>query len=127
MSFRDMIKKYFSGRAETSEEHVDTTLRPRYYKTTKDKGMATLENLFDNSQAYILNSTSKDHGEITLLRVKGKKAFVVLTVVMISPYRTSVDISFNTESILPFDFGYSTREIQRLYETINKELTLIDK
>lgn len=125
MSFRQTLRKYFSNHAETRDEHVDPTLKTRYYKTTKDRGLAALENLFNNSQTYKLNSISKDHGEISVLKTKGKKAFIVATVIMVKPFQTAVDFSFTTESLLPFDFGYSTREIQKLYELVNKELTLI--
>lgn len=127
MSFKQTLKKYFGNRAETRDEHVDPTLHTRYYKTTKEKGLDTLENLFNNSQTYKMNSISKDHGEISLLKIKGKKAFIVATVIMVKPYRTAIDLSYNTESLIPFDFGSSTREIQKLYELINKELTLISK
>lgn len=127
MSFKQTLRKYFSNRAETRDEHPDPTLQTRYYKTTKDRALDALENLFRNSQTYKLNSISADHGEISLIKVKGKKAFIVLTVIMVKPFQTAVDFSYNTESLLPFDFGYSTREVQKLYELINKELTLITK
>ena len=127
MSFKQTLRKYFSNRAETRDEHDDVTLHTRYYKTTKDRGLDALENIFRKSQTYKVNSVSKDHGEMSLLKTKGKKAFIVVTIIMVKPFRTAIDISYNTESLLPFDFGYSTREIQKLYELINKELTLIDK
>lgn len=126
MSFKQTIKKYFGNRAETRDDHVDPTLRTRYYKTTKDRALNALEDLFRNSNTYKLNSISTDHGEISLVKKKGKKAFIVLTVIMVKPFQTAIDFSYNTESLLPFDFGYSTREIQKLYELINKELPLLD-
>lgn len=127
MSFRQTLKKYFSNHAETSDNHSDPTLKTKYYKTTKDRGLDALENLFNNSQTYKVNSISKDHGEISVIKTKGKKAFIIITVIMVRPYQTAVDFAFTTESILPFDFGYSTREIQKLYELVNKELPLIEK
>lgn len=126
MSFVQKLKKFFGNRAETREDHVDNTLQTRYYKTTKDRGMDALENLFKNSQTYKLNSISKDHGEISLLKTKGRKAFIVVTVIMVKPFQTAVDFSVSSESILPFDFGYSTKLIQELYTLVNKELTLIE-
>jgi hypothetical protein len=126
MSFRQTLRKYFGNRAETREDHVDATLKTRYYKTTKDRGLDTLENLFKNSQTYKLNSISKDHGEISLLKPKGRKAFIVVTVIMVKPFQTAIDFSVSSESIIPFDFGYSTKLVQNLYELINKELTLIE-
>jgi len=127
VSFGQKIRKFFGNRAETREEHVDKTLQTRYYKTTKDRALDSLENLFRNSQTYKLNSISKDHGEISLLKTKGRKAFIVVTVIMVKPFQTAVDFSVSSESILPFDFGYSTKLIHELYDLINKDLPLIDK
>src|SRR5690625_198304 len=125
MKFSQKLRKYFSKRAETRDDHYDKTLHTNYYRTTKDRGLETLENFFKNSQDYQFNSISKEHGEISVLKTKGKKAFIVATVIMVRPYRTAVDFSVSTESIIPFDFGYSSRLIQQLYEDINKELELI--
>jgi len=127
VSFRQTLRKFFGNRAETREDHVDKTLQTRYYKTTKDRALDSLENSFKNSQTYKLNSISKDHGEISLLKTKGRKAFIVVTVIMVKPFQTAVDFSVSSESILPFDFGYSTKLIQELYELVNKDLPLIDK
>lgn len=125
MSFGQKLRKYFGKHAETRDHHPDVTLQTNYYKTTKDRGLTTLENLFKSSQTYRLNSISEDHGEISVIKTKGKKAFIVATVIMVRPYRTAVDFSVSTESILPFDFGYSTRLIHKLYDQVNKELELI--
>lgn len=125
MSFRNTIGKYLNNHAETSEKHWDKPLQTHYYKTTKDKGMSTLENFFNNAQKYEIHSISKAHGEISVNVKKGKKAFIVATVIMVRPYQTAIDFSVTTESVLPFDFGYSSKLIQQLYEQINKELTLI--
>lgn len=127
MSFKDTLKKYLGNKAETRDEHYDETLQTRYYKTTKDRALNTLQDLFRNSDTYKVNSISEDHGEISLLKKKGKKAFIVVTVIMVRPMRTAIDFSYNTESGLPFDFGYSTRQIQKLYELLDTELTLTDK
>lgn len=126
MSFGQKLKKFFGNRAETREDHVDKTLQTRYYKTTKDRALDALENMFKNSQTYEVNSISKDHGEISLLKPKGRKAFIVVTVIMVKPFQTAIDFSVSSESIIPFDFGYSTKLIQELYTLVNKDLTLID-
>ncbi|SET44375.1 hypothetical protein SAMN05216389_111115 [Oceanobacillus limi] len=127
MAFRHTVSKYLNNHAETSENHWDSTLQTKYYKTTKDKAMAALENIYKNAPNYEINSISQDHGEISLHVKKGKKAFIVVTVIMVRPYQTAIDFSVTTESLLPIDFGYSTKLIQRLYEQINKDLPLIDK
>lgn len=127
LTFGQRLRKFFGNRAETREEHVDKTLQTRYYKTTKDRALDALENLFRNSQTFELNSISKDHGEISLLKSKGRKAFIVVTVVMVKPFQTAVDFSVSSESILPFDFGYSSKLILELYDLIGKDLPSIDK
>ncbi|WP_373893030.1 cytosolic protein [Virgibacillus natechei] len=125
MSFRGTVNKYFNNHAETNENHEDTALQTHYYKTTKDKGMSMLENFFTNSDIYKVNSISKEHGEISVLIKKGRKAFIVATVIMVRPYHTAIDFSVTTESVLPFDFGYSTKVIHHLYKSINNDLPLI--
>lgn len=126
MKFRDKLGKYLGKHAETRDDHVDPTLITRYYRTTKIRGLKTLEELFSNSKVYKFNSLSESHGEISLIKQKGKKAFIVITVIMVRPNKTAVDFSVTTESLLPFDFGYSSRLIQTLYEQVNKELYRAD-
>lgn len=126
MKFKHKLAKYFGKHAETRDDHVDPTLVTRYYRTTKRRGMKSLTDLFSKSDVYKVNSISEDHGEISLLKRKGKKAFIVMTVIMVRPNETAVDFSVTTESLLPFDFGYSSRLIQDLYEIVNKELHKVD-
>ncbi|MFD2046289.1 cytosolic protein [Ornithinibacillus salinisoli] len=127
MAIRHKVSKYLNNHAETSETHWDPALQSKYYKTTKDKALAALESLFNSSQKYEINSISKEHGEISLHVKKGKKAFVVITVIMVRPYQTAIDFSVTTETLIPIDLGYSTKLIQQLYQQVNKELPLIDK
>ncbi|GGB27706.1 cytosolic protein [Virgibacillus dakarensis] len=126
MSLKNIIVKYFNNHAETSENHHDTTLQTHYYKTTKDKGLQMVEEYFSKSGAYQVNSVSKEHGEISAYVKKGRKAFIIVTIIMVRPYQTAIDFSVTTESLLPFDFGYSTKLIQRLYNEFNKTFPLID-
>lgn len=127
MSLRNTLSKYFNNHSESREEHWDPSLQTHYYKTTKDKGMQMLENLFRNSPSYEINSISKEHGEISVNVKKGKKAFIVATVIMVRPYQTAIDFSVTTESVMPIDFGYSFKLIQKLYEQTDKELPIIRK
>lgn len=121
------MAKYFSNHAETRENPSDPELRSRYYKTTKDKALTMLEDFFGNQQLFELNAISKEHGEISVYTRKGRKAFVIATVIMVRPFQTAIDFSVTTESILPFDFGYSNKLIQQLYAQIDKELPKIDQ
>ncbi len=127
MAFRNTISKYFSNHAETHDNHWDTSLQTHYYKTTKEKALQVLENMFEQSSKYEVHSISKEHGEISVQIKKGKKAFIIVTVIMVRPYQTAVDFSVTTESALPMDFGYSTKVIQQLYGEINKALPFITK
>ncbi|WP_010532424.1 hypothetical protein [Lentibacillus jeotgali] len=126
MSFRQTIARYFSDHAETNDVHIDESLQTHYYKTTGEKGLNILENLFQNNSKYHINAVSKDRGEISATIVKGKKAFIVATVIMVRPYRTAIDFSVTTESMLPIDFGYSYRLMQQLYTYVDRELPLVD-
>ncbi|HLQ70181.1 MAG TPA: cytosolic protein [Bacillota bacterium] len=127
MSFRQKLAKYLNNHAETQDNHIDTTLETRYFKTTKDKAMISLESFFKNGQGYELNAISNEHGEISVLKKKGKKCFIVVTVIMVRPFNTAIDLSVTTESFWPFDFGYSTRLIHQLYNDIQKEIPIIEK
>lgn len=127
MSFRQIIAKYFSDHAETNDVHMNPSLQTHYYKTTGEKGLTLLENLFQNDPKYRINAMSKEHGEISATIVKGKKAFVVATVIMVRPYRTAIDFSVTTESVLPFDFGYSHKVVQQLYTYTDQKLPPIDR
>lgn len=125
MSFSQKLGQFFSNRSETNDKHWNESLQTRYYKTTKDKAMSTVENVLGNTQRFEVNFISKDHGEINIGIKKGKKAFIIATIVMVKPYQTAIDFTVTTESIIPIDFGYSRKVISELYEQINKELTLI--
>ncbi|MFC4556650.1 cytosolic protein [Virgibacillus kekensis] len=127
MSFRQFVAKYFGNHAETSERHEDPSLKTQYYKTTKDRGLDYLEKLFNNDERYKVNAISREHGEVSAYITKGKRAFIVGTVIMVRPYRTAIDFSVTTESGMPFDFGYSTKVIQQLYQQTGKELTRLDE
>lgn len=124
MSVKQTLTKYLGNHAETRDNHEDPSLQTHYYKTTKDKALAKLEEIYTKSQHYSVHSTSKEHGEISLYY---KKTFIIATVISVRPYNTAIDFSVTTESVLPFDFGNSTRMINQLYQEINKELPYIEK
>lgn len=126
MSFKATLARIFTNHAETRDHHEDDQLRTRYYKTTKDRGLKFLEEYFLQSKDFSLNALSKEHGEISVISTKGKKVFIVATVIMVRPYHTAIDFSVTTETLIPIDFGYSNRLIQKFYEDINKEFPLVD-
>jgi len=124
MSLRHFMNKYFSNQQETKDKHWDQLLKTRYYKVTKEEGFETLKNMVENSPDFEMNAISKEHGELSFY-IKGRKIFIVATVIMIRPYQTAIDFAATFEGLIPFDFGYSRRLISQLYERLNKELTPI--
>ncbi len=126
MSVKQVIGKYLNNHAETSENHWDSSLQTHYYKTTKDKGIQVIEEFFKQSSAYEVNAVSKELGEMSVSLKKGRKAFIIVTIIMVRPYQTAIDFSVTTESVIPFDFAYSTKLIQRLYKEFNERLPLLD-
>ncbi|WP_026771085.1 MULTISPECIES: hypothetical protein [Sediminibacillus] len=126
MSFRQTITKYFGNHAETNENHWDANLQTHYFKTTKEKGLQAVEEYFKRSDSYEIVAQSKEHGEISVNYTGGRKAFIIATVIMVKPYRTAIDFSVTTESILPFDFGFSHNLIPKLYSQLKKELTFLE-
>lgn len=115
------VKDLFSHRTETTEDHHNEQLRTRYYKTTKQKAMTTLKQFVEEEPRFKLLSVSEEHGEIMVQVVKPRKAFMVISVIMVYPYRTAIDLTITTETtIIPIDFGYSRKEVLHIYERLNK-------
>ncbi|WP_280769880.1 DUF1499 domain-containing protein [Salipaludibacillus daqingensis] len=125
MGIKQTFKKIFSSSTETSENHHDEQLQTRYYKTMKDKAMKEVEEIIRSLEGFEVASTSKDHGEIIVNVKKGKKAFMVITIIMVRPYRTAVDFSVSTETVLFTDFGYSRKVIEMLYKELDSRLTFV--
>lgn len=120
---KQILAKFISNHAETSDHHWNTSLQTHYYKTTKDKALARIEDLFNKSQNYSVQAISKEHGEISAYY---KKTFIIATVISVRPYQTAIDFSVTTETALPMDFGNSTKVIEQLYAQLNKELPYMD-
>ncbi|MDC3415735.1 cytosolic protein [Aquibacillus salsiterrae] len=126
MSIQQTFNKYFNNHSETSDKHWDPKLKTHYFKTTKDKGFKAVEDYFRNSASFEVVAVSEERGEISANYKKGKKAFVIVTIIMVRPFRTAVDFSVTTESAIPFDLGYSHKLIPKFYEELKKELPLVD-
>ncbi|CAM3859637.1 hypothetical protein [Alkalicoccus chagannorensis] len=125
MGAKETIQRMFSSRIETGEHHPDESLQTHYYKAMKDKVFDELQAMFDQKQGYEVKSISPEHGEMIVDVKHGKKAFMVITVIMVRPYRTAVDFSINTDTILFSDFGYSAKLARTLYKELNERLTFI--
>src|SRR5690625_7601115 len=96
MSLVQKLKKYFSNHAETRDHHEDLDLQTRYYKTTKDHALMIIENFIKNSQIYEMNSLSKTHGEISVVKKKGKKLFIIVSVLLVKQKKIAFTFSENS-------------------------------
>ncbi len=125
MGFKDTLNKFISNHTETRENHSDEGLRTHYYKAMKDKTFNELLTIFHQSENFDVKSNSVDRGEIIVDGKGKKKLFIVATVIMVSPNRTAIDFSVTTETVLPTDFGYSSKVIKELYQKIGKNLEYV--
>ncbi|WP_096436045.1 DUF1499 domain-containing protein [Alteribacter populi] len=125
MGFKDTVQKYMSAHTETRENHVDEKLKTHYYKSTKEKVMAEVEAMINQKKGFKVKSTSPEHGEIIVRSDQGKKIFMVITVIMVRPYRTAVDFAVTTDTPLFTDFGYSRKIIYEQYKNLNGRLTFV--
>ncbi|NJP37027.1 DUF1499 domain-containing protein [Alkalicoccus luteus] len=125
MGIKQTLQKAFSTRTETNEKHPDETLQTHYYKAMRDKVMSELQTMFSQKQGYTVSSVSEEHGEIIVNTTSGKKYFIVITVIMVRPYRTAVDFAVNTDTVLFTDFGSSAKMVRSLYKELNSRLTFV--
>ncbi|BAM47075.1 MAG: cytosolic protein [Amphibacillus sp.] len=126
MGFKETLNKYFNNHSESRDNHWDKNLRTKYYRTTKDKAFDTVLRYFRQLPNCEINSESEKHGEISI-NYKGKRrAFIIVTIIMVKPYRTAVDFSITTEGGL-FDLGFSHNLIPKLYKALSKELQELDQ
>lgn len=125
MGVKQTLKKIFSTSTETRENHDDELFQTRYYKTMKDKMMKEIDTMLRNREGFEVASISEDHGEIIVNVKKGKKAFLVVTIIMVRPLRTAVDFSVSTETLFFSDFGYSRKIIEQLYKDLDSRLPFV--
>ncbi|SDB94750.1 hypothetical protein SAMN05421734_10381 [Pelagirhabdus alkalitolerans] len=126
MGFKQTWNKFFNNHSESTENHWDPNLRTRYFKTTKDKGFDSILEHFNRRKDCEVKANSIEHGEISLMYKGKRKAFVVVTVIMVKPFRTAVDFSVTTEGSL-FDLGFSHNTIPKLFKSLEQDLTPIDR
>lgn len=126
MGFKEKMNKFFNNHSETSDKHWDKDLQTHYFKTTKDKALDVVTEVFNRQPNCKVVATSTEHGEISV-NYKGKRrAFIIVTIIMVKPYRTAIDFSVTTEGSF-FDLGFSHKLIPKLYDELKKDLTLIGK
>ncbi|MED4016234.1 MULTISPECIES: cytosolic protein [Sutcliffiella] len=125
MSIGQKLKSFFSTQTETRENHIDEQLKSRYYKTTTKKAIEAIKTVIHQEDGLTVKSVSEEHGEIAVEVRKGKKAFMIITVISVRPFETAIDFSVTTETVLPSDFGYSRKLIFIMYEKLGKQLTYV--
>ncbi|PYZ97245.1 DUF1499 domain-containing protein [Alteribacter lacisalsi] len=125
MGFRDTVRKYISSSTETREDHSDENLQTHYYKSSKDKVLKEVEAMIGQRQGLTVQSVSTERGEIIIRSDSGKSVFMVVTVIMVRPYRTAVDFSVTTDTVMPTDFGYSRKLVYEMYKSLNGRLTFV--
>lgn len=117
------IKDFFSNRTETGEKHRTETLRTRYYKANKSKAMKNVKDIIEADPRIRLLDYLEDHGEITAEIIKPKKAFMVVSVITVFPFRTAIDFTITTNTmLLPMDWGFSKKEVFALYKKLDQRL-----
>jgi len=111
---------FFTNHNETRDNHKVEELRSHYYKTSPKKALEAVKDMFETMDGYKVTSTSEDRGE---LGIKGKRAFIVATVIGVRPFETAVDFSVTTDTLLlPIDFGHSKKVINKLYQNLDTKL-----
>ncbi|UOE93406.1 DUF1499 domain-containing protein [Alkalihalobacillus sp. LMS39] len=125
MGFKETIKKVFSVHTETTEKHYDEQFKTRYYKTTKDRGVKEITEMFQQLDGYKVKKADSERGEIYVQMLKPRKAFVTVTVIQVKPFKTAVDFSVGTETVFFTDFGYSRKVIRTLYKELDQKLQYI--
>lgn len=125
MGFKETFNKYFNNYSETRDNHWDKNLKTKYFKTTKDQAFDKVLYYFRQQPNCKINSESEKHGEISI-NYKGKRrAFIIVTIIMVKPYRTAIDFSITTEGGI-FDLGFSHNLIPKLYQGLEKQIPLLD-
>jgi hypothetical protein len=120
------LEYMFSNHCETHENHQDERFRSRYYKTTAKNALKTIKEIIEKSPDLELLSASDERGELGVSVSKGKKAFMVITVISVHPFETAIDFSVTTETkFLPFDFGFSRNIVLDMYEKLDRHFTYI--
>lgn len=126
MGFKETFNKYFNNHSESRDKHWDPELKTKYFKTTKDKAFEFVHRYFNQNSNATINSASERHGEISV-NFKGKRrAFVIITIIMVRPQKTAIDFSITTEGGI-FDLGFSHNLIKKFYADMTKEFQVLDQ
>jgi len=121
MSFFQRIVKQFNKQCETNEDHLEEELKTRYYRVNLRPIFQSVREIIENDKQAIIVSESIERGELAVEINRGKKIFVMITIITVKPYETAVDINVSTEQTLILG-AYPTlkQEIIRLYNELDK-------
>lgn len=125
MGMLKKIASFFTTHHETRENHSDQELQSRYYKAGQKKVMETVLDILRKEGGFEISSISEERGEISVNIHRGRKAFMVITVISVRPFETAVDLTVTTETMLPMDFGFSRKVILEFYEKLNQLIPYI--
>ncbi|WP_430487445.1 cytosolic protein [Priestia flexa] len=126
MGIIQKVKSVFSNHSETRDHHENPKLQTHYYKSTASQTFTQVQNLLKNMNGVEILAAYEERGEISLNVSKGRKAFVVITIISLRPFETAIDFSVTTESkVMPFDFGYSKELIIFFYQHFDQHLIAI--
>lgn len=123
MGIVSKITRFFEGHIETSDHHEDERLRTRYYKATKDKLIGALEAIISKDASLTMLDVSKERGEVAATITQGKKGILVLTVISVGPYKTSVDMSYTVDRGTLG--GSGMRLIERIYSELDSQFSVV--
>lgn len=126
MSFVRNMMKQFNRQCETKENHVEEELKTRYYRVNLQSLFQSVKEILQNDTHAKIVSESIDHGEIAVEINRGKKMFVIITIITVKPYETAVDINVSTEqTVLLGAYPSLKAEITRIYGELDKKHTYI--
>jgi hypothetical protein len=127
MSRKPSIFQRFQKNCETSDDHFDKDLKSHYYKSSFDKVLTTVEDMFKKDPAMKITAVSKDRGEISISMTSRPKAFIIVTVIQVRPFQTAVDFMVSSEIFSIFGLYPTLKKlVLRFYQELDKQLPKSD-
>lgn len=125
MTFSERMIQIFSSNAQTNDNHTNEQLQTHYYKTTSAQAIRVVEEVLNTISNYEIKSIQEERGEIGVALKNTKRGLMIITITMVRPFHTAIDISVSTESKLSLGFGKKT--IINFYQKLDSKLTLNGK
>ena len=119
------LQNLLQNHAETSELHVDESLKTHYFKTNKTEVLKALQSIIEKEESFREIECSYERGEVTFEVSHPKHAFAVISVITVQAYKTAVDLTVSSESVLPVNFGHNKRIIRKVYEELKNILPFL--